>query len=1034
MSGPGLRRAVGAGWAVLVLACAGWSAALLAAGVAAGPAGPDPALPGEPLGQLGLDTGIGVVLLGLGAVLVLVHPRTYLARCAGLGALAAAGGFALQSATGAVAVPGVAGGAGGQVAVRVLPAVAGVALLLSVIGPLSGRGASRVAVGGALLGAAALGASPLPLSWRCVLLLGLAVPVTGAIALALQVGAGGGTEQQRVQTRRLLTVLVATSAVGVTLAVVTGVLWVTGWTGLALVDPTVRPPAAQQTALVFWYGRLAAVCLAAAVLVARWRAARTTVESWFARGLAVALVAAVAGGLYILLRTLLEPTVGAVPAAAVATVVAAGALLPGYALAERAADRLLYGLRPAPYNVLAGLIAFSPATARDVPDLAGLAEAVGQGLGATTCRLTVRRPGLRDRSYSWTRPGQPPGEALQEFPVRHGGEQVGTMAIDREAVSGLLGQRRELLEAAAGSLGVVVQAVRSGIDLERQLRAALAHADDIATARRRLVAETDSERRRLERDLHDGAQHHLVSLRLALGLAEHQVGTGQLEAARAQLDRLTAQLADAEAVLARTASGVASPELRERGLVAALHAELDSGTPPVRVDTDAVPAGLRLGEETEDAVYFACLEAVGNARKHAPGADVGVRLAVSGARLEFAVEDDGPGYDAAAGTGSPGRGLRNLTARIASLGGHLEIRSAPGRGATVHGWVPLPRTAVAAQGRPPAVPVPAPAVGPPVGPPAVSSPLLDEVRSALAEAAALYDGTPQGTRLARLAARLGRPLRIAVVPAPGARVPEEEVAAVARTLDLARDRAEIETPTAGQPDPEADAHLLLWRAGDRPGGQAGAEEERTARLRPTQVIAVLLTDPPCPEDAADAAMPQEVGWACQAVVPVVPPRDGVPAPGRSVTRLRALVEHRFLGRGAELRARAAVEALEAMLRDRPPADGAALLYRLDRIRSRAPELSELALLDALHGGALPLSGDDRASAVRLLGDEGGSAGARLGCRPAAGPEELARAAQEQLARWQRALRHPASTASTRAVAEVLVRTCERLAVPPGTSG
>ena len=126
-----------------------------------------------------------------------------------------------------------------------------------------------------------------------------------------------------------------------------------------------------------------------------------------------------------------------------------------------------------------------------------------------------------------------------------------------------------------------------------------------------------------------------------------------------------------------------------------------------------------------------------------------------------------------------------------------------------------------------------------------------------------------------------------------------------------------------------------------------------------------------------------------------------------------------------------MEALEALLHERPPEDGASLLYRLERIRSSAPELAELALLDALHGGALNLPGNDRESVARLLGDEGGTAGARLGCPPGADAEVLADAAREELVRWRRALWHPASTAATRAVAEVLVRTCERLAVPAG---
>jgi signal transduction histidine kinase len=176
---------------------------------------------------------------------------------------------------------------------------------------------------------------------------------------------------------------------------------------------------------------------------------------------------------------------------------------------------------------------------------------------------------------------------LLEVPSRHGGQEVGTIAIDRAAVAGAADQRQDLLEAIANSLGVVLEAARVGIDLERQLRAALAHAAEIADARRRAVAEADSERRRIERDLHDGVQHHLVSLSLALGLAEFEVGAGRPGQARARLDQVLEQLETAETVLTRTVTGLGAPALGECGVVAALRAEF-AADPNVRVDSTGV--------------------------------------------------------------------------------------------------------------------------------------------------------------------------------------------------------------------------------------------------------------------------------------------------------------------------------------------------------------------------------------------------------------------------------------------------------------
>jgi hypothetical protein len=127
-----------------------------------------------------------------------------------------------------------------------------------------------------------------------------------------------------------------------------------------------------------------------------------------------------------------------------------------------------------------------------------------------------------------------------------------------------------------------------------------------------------------------------------------------------------------------------------------------------------------------------------------------------------------------------------------------------------------------------------------------------------------------------------------------------------------------------------------------------------------------------------------------------------------------------------------VEAVEARLHAAPQPEGATpLLYRLDRLRAGAPELAELALLDALHSGAVELPGEQRAAATRLLGDDGDGPAARLGCPPGTAPGALAGAARAQGEQWQRAQWHPASTAGTRAAAEVLVRTCEALAARVG---
>ncbi len=466
--------------------------------------------------------------------------------------------------------------------------------------------------------------------------------------------------------------------------------------------------------------------------------------------IAAAVVVLLAGGAFVVVRAVADRMTGNQPAlgAVLATALVALLFLPLYTHAEQLVDRLLYGTRPTPYNVLADLTALSRITSTDTPDLAGVAEAIGRGLGARTCALTVIRPGLRDRTYAWVdgnvaaSPGLP--DAADDhvvLPIRLGGDHIGTIAVDRAAVAGLHTQRRQLLVDIADSLGTILQLSRLGIELERQLRAALAHAEEIAVSRRQAVAEMDSERRTIERNLHDGAQHHLVSLRMMLGLVEHELACGQFDQARDRLGRLATQIDTAEAVLTDTASGVSSILLSERGLVAALNAELSSAQPPIVVTASDALSSSRFPSEVEAAIYFCCLEAINNARKHAPGAAIGVEVRQSQGTLRFTVRDTGPGFTSQTeGAGTSGRGLRNVTARIAAVGGKISIRSVPGLGTTIEGTIALPREH----------PLPR------------EQSLLDRVRAVVREAKELYDGSPESGRLRAVQAQLDEPLQAGI--------------------------------------------------------------------------------------------------------------------------------------------------------------------------------------------------------------------------------------------------------------------------------
>jgi len=217
---------------------------------------------------------------------------------------------------------------------------------------------------------------------------------------------------------------------------------------------------------------------------------------------------------------------------------------------------------------------------------------------------------------------------------------------------------------------------------EAELRALL---NDLRAAQRRVAAAGDAERRRIERNLHDGAQQRLISLRLELGLLQEMIERDPAEA-RQRLARLRSELDDALEELRELAHGLYPPVLASDGLLAALTAAARRAPIPVTVASAGV---RRVTPAIESTAYFCCLEAVQNAAKHA-GADAraGIRLTMADGLLSFVIDDDGRGFDVDHVGG--GSGLTNLRDRLEALGGHLTVRSEPGRGTTIGAEIPLP--------------------------------------------------------------------------------------------------------------------------------------------------------------------------------------------------------------------------------------------------------------------------------------------------------------------------------------------------------
>jgi signal transduction histidine kinase len=235
----------------------------------------------------------------------------------------------------------------------------------------------------------------------------------------------------------------------------------------------------------------------------------------------------------------------------------------------------------------------------------------------------------------------------------------------------------------ASEAGLVLRNVRLNASLAGSLEEISAQAAELRASRKRIVAAQDAERRRVERDIHDGAQQHLVGLMVQLRVANKVVHRDPARARRIMGD-LRHVVAEALERLAELARGIHPRFLSAEGLPGALRRQ--ESNPSVHVTLEDEGVG-RYGAEVEAAVYFTCLEALNNAAKHAAGANVLVGLAERDRHLVFSVRDDGSGFDP--GQARPGSGLGNMVDRVAALGGSLDVASAPSKGTSVTGRIPL---------------------------------------------------------------------------------------------------------------------------------------------------------------------------------------------------------------------------------------------------------------------------------------------------------------------------------------------------------
>jgi len=361
------------------------------------------------------------------------------------------------------------------------------------------------------------------------------------------------------------------------------------------------------------------------------------------------------------------------PTALVIVGVAIGvAFWPLRRLAATVADRLVFGNRANPYEVLSE---FSDRVgdayaAEDV--LPRMAQVLGMGIGADAAAVWLLSGGELHPAAVWPADADPPTGALID--VEHRGERLGALSVAMPPAEPLSGAREHLMHDLASQAGLVLRNVL----LIEELR----------SSRRRLVAAQDDERRKIERNLHDGAQQQLVALAVQLKLARSMVERDPAKAG-ALLDRLQGAASDALDDLRDLARGIYPPLLADKGLTTALEAQARKAIVPVTVEADGLG---RFPADVESAVYFSCLEALQNIGKYADANTATIRLSNGSGELRFEVRDDGRGFDPS--TTTYGTGLQGIADRLAALGGELVVTSAPGDGTAVAGRLPLDRGAV----------------------------------------------------------------------------------------------------------------------------------------------------------------------------------------------------------------------------------------------------------------------------------------------------------------------------------------------------
>ena len=404
----------------------------------------------------------------------------------------------------------------------------------------------------------------------------------------------------------------------------------------------------------------------------------------------------------------------------VAAAIAALLYLPARSWLTERANRLVYGARVAPDETLR---TFGQRLTRSIPLdelLLQLAENLRSSMVLESAEVWTGQAGRYERAAGVPHRQPPPiaigtkelpvvaragvsggtwldiwvpqlvgstgSSAMRVAPLAHAGMLLGFIVVTRKPDGEPFSETEDtVLTEIARQIGLALHNVQLDTALQASLDELRIRNQELQDSRARIVAAGDSERRKLERNLHDGAQQHLVALAVKLRLA-HDAVEDDPEDALAMIDEIKLDVQTAIAELRALAHGIFPPLLVSGGLCEALPAAASRAALPTTVELQGVG---RYGNDIEAAVYFCTLEALQNAGKHAgEDATATVKVAEADAVLSFEIRDDGVGFET---TGrADGHGFVNMSDRLGAFGGTVQVVSAPGAGTTITGTIPLP--------------------------------------------------------------------------------------------------------------------------------------------------------------------------------------------------------------------------------------------------------------------------------------------------------------------------------------------------------